>query len=231
MSEPSKVDARQRGHGRAKMMLFSDPQFPRPPDDISISGHVRKEWEQMLESAKTGGVYKARLARLEAFLEERVQLIEDRELRAEYDWAGDWLWARSIHDVNLDHAAWLDLHRQGLQRSFERGAAAIEAYALGASQEGFKAILLVHGATALASLAVLSGEVTNAASNIWLAASIALIGSIVGIVMAAIGQIIGLHFAADARGQLTGMLTPTVKLRRMYAFSRYFSVSLRQSST
>jgi hypothetical protein len=162
-------------------------------------------------------------------IEDHAGYLERGELRAEFDWATDLRHARLLHAMRTDYAKWLDAHRLGIRDMWAEHGRAVRDYLSSVSIEGFKAIILIQGATALASLAVLSGQVESVTWQIKLAGKIGLIGAIAGILVAATGQLVIFHFSSHALGKVHGVTSETVRLRRLYAISRYWKrfISIR----
>jgi hypothetical protein len=198
------------------------PQSPLPPDDISLAKRVERTWDELFVAVRSGRHYSAQAAHLERRIQEHADFLERDELPPEFDWHTDFRQALLLHALRLDYARYLEAHRFGIRDIWAEHGRAVRDYLHGVSIEGFKAIILIHGATALAALAVLSGQVESAAWQVKLAGKIGLVGAVLGLVVAAVGQLIVFHVSQHALGKVQGVRTETVRLSRLYAIGRWW---------
>lgn len=196
--------------------------FPLPPEDLSITGYVKREWAAILLASQRGQPQAGRIAHLEVYLSDRKRDLDEGVLRAEYDWERDWKIARQMHFHYQDESAWWQVHRDKLEAFWIENANEQGGYAAAVALGGLKAIIIAHGALALAALAVLSGQVPDPQEAVQLAAKIGIVTSVIGLAAAALGQALLVHFIGEVVGRTRGVLGARRRMRRLYALGRYF---------
>lgn len=198
-------------------------QLPLPPPHLSATEHVNREWRAVIEDSKRGHPQSGRIAAIDFYLATRKDHLDSGKLRTDLDWTTDWNVANGMYHFHRDQAAWWQVHREKIEAFWLEHVQENASYLNSVALAGLKTIFLVHGALALASLAVLSGQVADPRWSVLIAARIALVAALVGLGMASIGQVLLFHFMSQEIVQVRSVLGARRRLRRLYALGRYIA--------
>lgn len=198
-----------------------------PPDNVSIRASVELQWKGILELWKGGWHSESSVERLENYIEHhRVRIFDDKSAGDEYDWEADWIAAVNIHDRNSDFVRNRRTHNEDLKRMWfewhERNANSLSDLSL----EALRGMILINGATILACLTLLSGQINKPNPSAVLGARVMLICSIISLFMMAAGHLIGYIRAADVGSKVRGVLVGHTRHSRLYAINRYLRRNL-----
>ncbi|WP_313526393.1 hypothetical protein [Shinella sp.] len=197
-------------------------QNPRPPEAISVEASVKRQWGTIFELWQRGWHAETSVERLNDYIEyQREQIFVNRTIEGAFDWEADWLAAVRYHDSQRDlvgnrraqiddlrkmWAEWLDRNYTGMANL---------------SMEALRSMVLIDGASILACLTLLSGQVSKPNPDAVLAAKVMIFFSIISLVMMALGHIIGFMRMDDVASRVRGAIVGHVRHRRLYAISRY----------
>jgi hypothetical protein len=200
----------------------SGSALPLPPPQISILTHVNNEWQEIIKNWQKGWASDARLANLEFYIEfQRARIFERKEYDQRYDWQTDWLNAKHVHDLNTDFVRnrrslnedtktmWMEWHQRTLKGMMDL------------SLETLKSMVILNGAAMLASLTVLSGQISSATQGAKIAAKCTMLFAILSITMLAVGHMIIFARSNDVQARVRGVLFGSVRHHKLYAISRY----------
>ncbi|MGR9441714.1 hypothetical protein [Rhizobium leguminosarum] len=201
---------------------MADEILPLPPLNMSIAAHVEREWGQILASWKKGWASETRLSDLERYIEVyREKIFEKRELAPDYNWALDWLRAKAIHDANIDFVNNRRAHIDDVKKMWSDWCANTEKGMLSLSIEVLKSMVLLNGAAILASLAVLSGQISSPTHGAMIAAKCTILFSVVSLIMLAIGHGVMFLRAVEVQAKVRGALLGNTNHSKLYAIGRY----------
>ncbi|RVK16201.1 hypothetical protein CN138_29890 [Sinorhizobium meliloti] len=200
----------------------SHEERPLPPEELSVRARVELRWQHVLDQWKRGWHEESTVESLETYLESRRKLtFEDKCLDPRYDWERDWVAASILHDCNQDFVRnrrafnddlkrlWFEWH----ERSITHGGQV--------SLEALRGMILINGASILACLTILSGQVTQPNPSALLAAKIMVFCNVLSLLMMAGGQVICFHQLFEVIGKVRGALVGNTRHRKLYAVSRY----------
>ena len=202
-------------------------RFPIPPKHLSITEHVNDDWRAAIECLKRGQPHAGKVKEIERYLAGRKTDFEAGILRAEYHWETDLNVALSMHLYFQDEAERWQVRRDKLEAFWSEHAKEQQGYINAVAVEGLKAIIIIHGALALASLAVLTGQVASPHGSVLFAAQVGLLAAVLGMGMAAVGQILLFHFQGESIGRIQSVMGAPHSLRRLYALGRHFRRFIR----
>lgn len=122
--------------------------------------------------------------------------------------------------ININHYRNVNNHNEEVKKYWMNWTNEVGGYARSCAIEGFKSLLIVNGATIIASLGALSGEYIAKTDCVIIAAKISLLTGIIGLSLAGIGQariiyVLG-NFFPKVRANLLRK-----RRRRLYAIGRY----------
>lgn len=193
-----------------------------PPDNVSIRASVERQWKGILELWKSGWHSESAVERLENYIEyQRVRVFENKSVDGNYDWESDWIAAVNVHDQNNDFVRNRRTHNEDLKKMWfewhERNASSLTQLSL----EALRGMILIDGASILACLTLLSGQISEPNPSAVLGAKLMLICSIISLCMMAAGHLIGFMRLDDVGSRVRGVLIGHTRHRRLYAIGRY----------
>lgn len=199
----------------------TDP-LSRPPEDLSVEASVRRQWAGILDMWRAGWHSESAIERLETYLEYHRQIIfEKDEAKGPYDWRGDWVAAVQYHDNQQDFVRNRRAYNDGLRSMWTEWLERNYAGMANLSIESLRSMVLIDGASILACLTLLSGQIAKPNPDAVLAAKVMLFCSILSLVLLALGHLIGFMRMSDVASRVRGVIVGHVRHRRLYAISRY----------
>lgn len=204
------------------MTVISADALPLPPEELSIRAYTERRWDEILELWKRGWHAESSVESLETYLEfHRKRIFEDQDVDGIYDWRRDWVAATMLHDRNSDFVRNRRAYNEDLKRMWfewhERTVADISKL----SMEALRGMIVVNGAAILASLTLLSGQISRPNPSAVLAAKIMVFCSILSLVMMAGGHLLIFMRVIEMTGRVRGVLVGHTRHRKLYAVSRF----------
>ncbi|WP_075289886.1 hypothetical protein [Pararhizobium arenae] len=202
--------------------MTDDHKLPRPPESISIECSVRRQWESILELWRRGWHSESAIDRLEDYIEfQREKVFVSGTAEGDFDWEGDWLAAVRHHDLKRDFVANRRAHNDDLRKMWsewlDRNYSGMANLAL----EALRSMVLINGASILACLTLLSGQISTPSPAAVLAAKVMIFFSIVSLIMMAGGHVMAFVQVEGVASRVRGVMVGHMRHRRLYAVSRY----------
>ncbi|MGM4981855.1 hypothetical protein [Rhizobium sp. 11_C7_N12_5] len=152
---------------------------------------------------------------------ERQRIFERKEHDSIYDWQADWLNARHLHDFNSDFVRNRRVHADDVKLLWREWHEQTRKHMGDLSLEALRSMVLLNGAAVLASLAVLTGQITAPTHGARIAASCTILFSIASIIMLALGHLLQFMRTNVIQAEIRGVLVGHVKHSKLYAIGRY----------
>lgn len=193
-----------------------------PPEELSIYENVKKRWDEILGLWRKGWAAESKVERLEDYIEyHRVKIFEEKTVNSLYDWESDWLRAVSYHDHQHDFVLNRKKFNEDLKQFWgewhERSIANMNQLAF----EALRGMILVNGATILACLTLLSGQIENPVPSAVLAAKVMVFSAILSLLLMVLGHTLAFARIDEVEGKVHGVLVGIAKHGKLYAISRY----------
>lgn len=202
--------------------MSETPMLPLPPDEISIEAHVKREWDNVLRSWKSGWAPESNLTALESYIEfHRVRLFVEGWADGVYDWQHDWALAKYAHDINTDFVKNRRALNDDLKKMWFEWSERQYTFYGNVSLEALRSMVLINGAAILASLAVLSGQIVSPSHAAVIVSKATVFTSVISLLLMATGHSILFARVSDANSRIRGVLNGNPRHRRLYAISRY----------
>lgn len=201
--------------------LFRNESLEEVPREKSIVRIVDENWKSVRKYVYDGRPIEYLLTGVEETFSRRKTAITNGSLDSRFDWEYDLACARFNHRYNL---SWLDWHRESREKlvSFwAENAADNFKYVRELSLNGFKTIVLLHGAVALGSFNLLAQKHTTISASTILAAKLGLFFAVVGIISAGLGQLVSFHALSGLFGTIQGKLATVPRWSKIRAFGKY----------
>jgi len=195
------------------------------PKELSIVTTVESNWKTIHKHIYDDYPFAATVRSTEESIAIRKGMIEGGKLDQKYDWIYDFDLAEFNHHFNLD---WLEYHKQLRVKFHDYWKEVSEknwSYLRDLSTNGIRTILLVHGAVAIGALNALTQK--QAEANVLLAAKLALLFSILGIISVGAGQVILFQALAKVNGRIRSKIATTIRWKKLLAVGRYSGKNLR----
>lgn len=187
-----------------------------------IESTVRERWDSILRDWRRGYAADESLAQLETLIEvERREIFEAQGGEIDTERARDWGRAHVVHFTNIDHVRnsrrYFDDVRAYWMQWEERTSTALANLSL----EALRAMIIVNGAAIIASLAVLSGQVSDPTDAAIRVAKVTVVCSVVSLMMMGLGHAIIWLRGSELAGRIRATLIGNVRHSRLIAIWRY----------
>ena len=196
--------------------------LPLPPSDLSIRDSVARQWDVIIKTWQHGWASESQLTNLDNYVEfERKRIFERFEHDSLYNWRADWLNAKYLHDYNTDFVRNRRAQTDDLKSMWKEWYEQTRKQMGDLSLEALRSMVLLNGAAILASLAVLTGQITTPTHGAKIAASCTILFSIASIILMAFGHLMLFIRMNMVQSQIRGALVGHVKHAKLYALGRY----------
>jgi hypothetical protein len=197
-------------------------QLPEPPEALNAVVHVKRQWDEVGRMILDNVPYGTPVEQVEIYLLQRDEQIKAGALPPGYDWARDLYLARTGHAFYKDWSPHHAKIRQDYHDHWKSLATRVEQYTQNISQSAFTSMILIHGAIAVGALNILAQDPDDLAPYLAPAAKWAIFGSLVGIGLLLIGQLIIFVYLTEMAGTVKGRTLGSYKYKRFNSLSRYW---------
>ncbi|MES0108371.1 hypothetical protein [Mesorhizobium sp. M0013] len=203
----------------------SAPLLPLPPEEISFRRYVDDTWKGILKNWRRGWASDNDLSTLDDTIEfTRNEIFVKKVVDPRpFDWERDWLVAHNIHLANLDLVRNHKQHLDDLKKLWGEWTERSYKHIGELSLEALRSMVLIDGAAIIASLAVLSGQISSPWHAAVLVAKLTVFTSVVSLLMMGAGHSLITLKVGDLVGRIRGVLVGNTKHNKLYAVPRYLS--------
>lgn len=210
------------GEGVSAEMTAS--MSPKPvPVEKSLAKYVEGEWKRIGDLIRDGHPSSYAIRALQSTIDTRDQLINEGKFGNEFDWEADLKTAKFYNDFYVSWTPAFEKSRDRQLNYWESESKRTIEYAEKISLAGINTILLLHGAVAIGSLNVIAQKAGLAAATTVLAAKVGLAGSLIGIALLAVGQVLIFERVSTISQTIRGRLSLSPTQKKLSAMSRYWS--------
>jgi len=151
----------------------------------------------------------------------RKQIFVEKSVEGDFDWEEDWCAAKQIHDGKLDYVNNQKKHFDDLRELW------IEHQQIAYSDnsklriEALRAMVLVTGAAIIASISILTSDISKLSYEVIFVAKSTIFSSSISLIMTAIGHAMSAEINILAAATVRGVLVGFTDQRRILALHRY----------
>jgi hypothetical protein len=184
---------------------------------------VKRQWDRIGQLILDGEAFGTPVEQLEIYLLQREEHIKAGIMPPGFDWERDLYLARTGHSFYKDWTPHRSKVRQDYHDHWKALVSQVDQYTDKISQSAFTSMILIHGAIAVGALNVLAQDPDDLAPYLVPAAKWAIFGSLVGMVLLMLGQIIIFVFLTEMAGTVKGRTLGPFKYKRFNSLTRYWN--------
>jgi hypothetical protein len=198
--------------------MLRDPSKQEVASSDSLKEDVDRRWKSVQKQIYDDIPFAFEVSQIEEGIAIREGLLNANKLDPRFDWRFDLDNAKFFHRFNL---TWVEQHkaiRASFQKHWQEWSTEAQKWIRDLAQNSLKSLLILHGAVAVGALNILTQEPS---ASLLLAAKLALVFAVLGIVAGIIGQIILFKIVSEASNSIRGRVFTKIRWKKLNALWRY----------
>jgi len=179
------------------------------------------QWKTIYASWESGYTLDTQVDRISRNLADRKAALSHGGMPPGFDWQLDLIKAELIHESYIDRVRNRRAYNDTLDARWQDWLKVGREYLTGISLEGLRSIVLIHGATILATLTVVSGQIAAPAPHVMIAAKTMFSFSVVGLAVGVAGYSLIYAILDQAVNSIDPRLIRPMKHERYRSLYRY----------